>query len=79
MRQLKSKRFPRVFAEYLKHGSFDFHQTYVIFRQSSIETFQIKILRQLIHCCHGNQFIRECWAKNHDLKEEKWHFLKLLN
>ena len=23
--------------------------------------------------------MRECWAKNHNLKEEKWHFLKISN
>ena len=23
--------------------------------------------------------MRECWAKNHDLREEKWHFLKVSN
>ena len=23
--------------------------------------------------------MRECWAKNHDLREEKWHFLKISN
>ena len=27
----------------------------------------------------GNQFIRECWTKNHDLREEKWHFLNISN
>ena len=31
----KSRRFSRVFAEYLKNGPSDFHQTYVIFRLSS--------------------------------------------
>ena len=31
--------------------------------------------RKVIHCSHGNQFMRKCWAKNHhDLREEKWHF-----
>ena len=23
--------------------------------------------------------MRECWAKNHDLREGKWHFLKTVN
>ena len=32
MRQLKSRKFSRVFAEYIQNGSTDFHQTYVIFR-----------------------------------------------
>ena len=36
--------------------------------------FKLKDWRQVIHCGHGNQFMRECWAKNHDLREEKWHF-----
>ena len=53
---VKSGRFSRVLTEYLKNSSTDFHQTYVIFRQSYIG-FEIK------DCCHGNQFIRECWAK----------------
>ena len=45
-----------------------------------ISTFlKLKYWRQVIHCCHGNQFMRECWAKNHDLREEKWHFLKISN
>ena len=35
----------RGFAEYLKNGSPDFHQTYVIFRQSSIKVFEIKRLK----------------------------------
>ena len=38
---------------------------------------KLKDWRQVIHCCHGNQFIRECWDKIHDLREEKWHFLKI--
>ena len=70
MRQLKkSRRFSRVLAEHLKNGSNDFHQPYVIFGQSSIEVFKIKILKT-DHRCHGNQFMRECWAKNHDLREK---------
>ena len=24
-------------------------------------------------------FMRERWTKNHDLREEKWHFLKIVN
>ena len=45
-----------------------------------IEVFEIKKIEdKTIHCCHGNQFMRECWAKNHDLREEKWHFLKVAN
>ena len=35
--------------------------------------------RQVIHCCHGNQFMRKCWAKNYDLRQEKWNFLKISN
>ena len=79
MRQLKSKRFSRVFPEYLKNCLTDFDQTNVIFRQSPIVCFEIKRLRQVIHCCHGNQSMMECCAKNHDLREEKWHFLKISN
>ena len=41
----KSRRFLRVFADYLKNGSTDFHQPYVIFRQSSILSFEIKRLK----------------------------------
>ena len=32
------------------------------------------IEKKVIHCCHGNQFMIECWAKGHDGREEKWHF-----
>ena len=32
----KSRRFSKVFAECLKNGSTDFHQTYVFFWQPSI-------------------------------------------
>ena len=46
---------------------------------SLIEVFEIKTLEIGIHCCHGNQFMWECWAKNYDLKEEKWYFLKISN
>ena len=41
----KSRRFSRVFAEFLKYGSTDFHQTCVSFRQSSIVSFEIKRLK----------------------------------
>ena len=41
----KSGTFSKVFAEYLKNDSTDFHQTYVIFRQSSIVSFEIKRLK----------------------------------
>ena len=40
---------------------------------------KLKDWRQVIHCCHGNQFMRDCWAKNHDLREEKWHFYTISN
>ena len=42
MQQLKSRRFSRVSAEYLKNGLTDFHYTYVIFRQSSMVPRQIE-------------------------------------
>ena len=45
MRQLKSGRFSRVFAKYLKNCSTSFHQTYVIFKQSSMASFEIKRLK----------------------------------
>ena len=45
MRQLKNGRLSRVLAEYLKNGSTDFHQTYVIFKQSYTEVFEIKGLK----------------------------------
>ena len=42
--------------------------------------FKLKDWRlEVIHCCHGNQFIRECWAKNHDLRGKKWHFCMISN
>ena len=45
MRQLQIESFQGVFAEYLRKGSTDFYQTYVIFRQSSVEVFEIKRLK----------------------------------
>ena len=45
MRQLKNRELSRVFPAYLKNGSTDFHQTYVIFRQSSIDVPEIKRLK----------------------------------
>ena len=43
--QRKNRRFWRVLAEYLKNGSTDFYQTYIIFRQLYIKVFEIKILK----------------------------------
>ena len=40
----------------------------------SVVSFELKNLRQVIPYCHSNQFMRQCWAKNHDPREEKWHF-----
>ena len=37
-------------------------------------TIRVKRLNTGHFCCHGNQFIRECWAKNHDQREEKLRF-----
>ena len=79
MRLMKNSRFSSVLAEYLKNGPTDFHQIYPMFRQLYIKVLKLKDWRQIIHCCHGNQFMRECWAKNHDLREEKWNFLKIAN
>ena len=62
MRQLKSIKFSRVFAEYLKNGSTDFYLMYVMFRKSSIVSFEIEDWRKVIHCCHGNQFMIEFWV-----------------
>ena len=44
IRQLKNHWFSRVLAEYLKNVSTDFHHTFVTFRQSYIEGFEIKRL-----------------------------------
>ena len=71
MRMLKSGGLSRVLAEYLEKGSTDFHQTYHL-----LYPFKLKDRRQVILCCHGTQFMRECWAKCYDLREEKWHFLE---
>ena len=46
MRQLKSRRFSRVLAEYLKKDLTDFHQTYFMLRQPSIAYFEIKRLEE---------------------------------
>ena len=43
MRHLKNSRLLRVLAEYLRNGSTDFHQAYVIFKDLYIEVFKIKI------------------------------------
>ena len=40
---------------------------------------KLKDGRQVIQCCHGNQLMRVCWAKNRDLRDRKWHFLKISN
>ena len=45
MRQLKKVGFRLFFAEYLKNGSTGFNQIYVIFRQSSIVSSEIKRLK----------------------------------
>ena len=70
----RSGRFSRVFAEYLKNGSTDFYQTYVIFRELCIVSYEIKDWRQVIYCCYGNQFMGKCCSKHHNQREEKWHF-----
>ena len=71
-------RFSRALVEYLEKGLTDFRQPFVILRQPYVKVFEIKRLKighSLLPC--GNQFMRECWAKNHDLR--KWHFLKISN
>ena len=79
MRQLKIWRSSRVFAEYLKNGSADFTKLMSFLDNYLQYILKFKDWRQVNHCCHGNQFMRECWAKKHDLREEKWHFLKISN
>ena len=57
MRQLIKSKVFKGFAEYHKNRSTDFHKTYVIFRQSSIVSSKLEILKtghlllpwQLIH------------------------------
>ena len=67
------------FSEYLKNHLTDFDQTYVMFRQFSIESFnEIKDWRQIIPCCHGNQFMRKCcWAKIMIEEKKSGIFLKI--
>ena len=67
------------FRGFLQNISTDFHQTYVILGSHLQHLLRLKDGIQVIHCCHGNQLMRKCWAKNHDLGEEKWHFLKISN
>ena len=55
-----------------------FTKLMLCFRQSSVVLFEIKDWRQDISCCHGNQFIGECWAKDHEQREENDIFLKIL-
>ena len=41
----------------------------------SVVSFRIKKLKTgHSSFCHSNQFMRQCWVKNHDQREEKWHF-----
>ena len=65
---VEKRKCSRILAECLKNESTNFHQIYVIFRQSDTEAFKIKRMEIIIHCCHGSQFMREFWAKNHDFK-----------
>ena len=44
MRHLKTRKFSKLLAEYLRNGSTDIHQTYVSLRQSYNKVFKIKIL-----------------------------------
>ena len=75
----QKSRFLRVSDEYLKNDSTDFHQTYVIFKQSSKVTFEIKTLKTGHSLLPWQQVLEGGWTKNHELREEKWHFLKILN
>ena len=79
MRQLKSRRFSRVFAEYLKTVQLIFAKLMSFLGHHLWYLLKLWHWRQFIHCCHGNQFMRVCWAKNHDLREEMWYFLKISN
>ena len=56
----------RVFAKYLKNSSTDFHQSVCHFWAIVYNIFEIKELKQVISCCHGNQLLRECLARKHD-------------
>ena len=52
----------------------DFCQT-CHFKQLSIVSFEIKMLETgNSFCGQSYQFMRECWAKHHDQREEKWRF-----
>ena len=55
-------------------SSFRFYEVIIILMLKKWKIFEG--FWQIIPCCHGNQFMRECWAKYHDQREEKWHFLK---
>ena len=77
MRQLKSRRFLRVLAEYLKNDSTNFNETYVILRQSTTEVVEFNRLKTGHSLFHGNQFMGEFLAKNHDLREESGISLRL--
>ena len=68
-----------VFAEYIENGSTDFHQSYVIFRQSSIVSFEIKKVKTGHSLLPWQPIHDECCTKNHDLRGEKWHLLKFSN
>ena len=67
----KSGRFLLNMILYLKTVRLIFTK---LMRKLSIVSFEIKRLKIVLLCCHGNQSMMECWAKNHDRREEKWQF-----
>ena len=79
IQNLKSKRFQGFLLNISKTLQTDFHQTNVILDHQLYYILKIKGCGQIIYCCHSNQFLREYWTKNHDLKVEKWHFLNISN
>ena len=46
-----------------------FEIRYVYVYKKCIYFFKLEEQRHVIHCCHDNQFMRKCLAKNHDLRE----------
>ena len=52
---------------------------YVIFKQSSIVTFEIKTLKTGHSLFLWQQIPEGGCAKNHELREQKWYFLKMSN
>ena len=55
----------RVFAKYRQNSLADLHETLWLLRPLYRSSFKkLKVWGQVNHCCHGNQLIGECLAKN---------------